>query len=88
MSYVSAGLISQVSVGVSQSVIDEISAFQNNIRSLLQGYETFLQGSYANDTAISDINDVDIVALERPLLGFLSISTSGNLFYDIKAKLG
>lgn len=88
MSYVSAGLISQVSVGVPQSVVDEISAFQNNVRSLLQGYETFLQGSYANDTAISDINDVDIVALERPLLGFLpSISTSGNLFYDIKEKL-
>lgn len=88
MSYISMGLINQVSGGVSQSVVDEISAFQNNIRSLLQGYETFLQGSYANDTAISDINDVDIVALERPLLGFLpSINTSSNLFYDIKAKL-
>ena len=88
MSYVSAGLVSQVSGSVSQSAIDEISAFQTNVRSLLQGYETFLQGSYANDTAISDINDVDIIALEKPLLGFLpSISASNNLFYDIKSKL-
>ncbi len=89
MSYISAYLVDQVSRGVSQTTVNEISALQNNIRSLLQqGYETFLQGSYANDTSISDINDVDIVAIERPLLGFLpSIGTSSNLFYDIKSKL-
>lgn len=88
MSYISSGLISQVSGSVSQTAVSEIATFQNNIRSLLQGYETFLQGSYANDTAISDINDVDIIALERPLLWFLpSLSTSSNLFYNIKSKL-
>lgn len=89
MSYVSSGLISQVSGGVSQSAVNEISAFQNNIRSLLQlGYDTFLQGSYANDTEIKDFNDVDIVALQQPLQGILSgFSQTTNLFYDIQAKL-
>lgn len=88
MSYVSQGLVDQVSRGVSQSTINDISVFHNNIRSLLTNYDTFLQGSYANDTAISDINDVDIVALEKPLLGFLPpINSSSNLFYDVKSKI-
>lgn len=89
MSYISSGLINQVSGGVSQSAVEAISAFQNNIRSLLQlSYDTFLQGSYANDTEIKDFNDVDIVALQKPLQGLLSsFSQSTNLFYDVKAKL-
>ncbi len=89
MSYVSSGLINQVSGGVSQSAVDAISAFQNNVRSLLQlSYDTFLQGSYANDTEIKDFNDVDIVALQKPLQGLLSsFSASTNLFYDVKTKL-
>lgn len=89
MSYVSSGLISQVSNGVSATTTNDISVFQNNIRSLLQvSYDTFLQGSYANDTEIKDFNDVDIVALQKPLQGLLStFSPSTNLFYDVKAKL-
>lgn len=89
MSYVSSGLIGQVSNGVSPSTTSTISAFQNNIRSLLQvSYETFLQGSYANDTEIKDFNDVDIVALQRPLQGLLSsFATVTNLFMDVKSKL-
>lgn len=88
MSNVSSGLIDRVSNGVSQTTINDISAFHNNIRAILSGYETFLQGSYANDTAISDINDVDIVAVENPLSTLLSgVGRSSNLFYDIKNKL-
>ncbi len=89
MSYISSGLISQVSSGISATATNDVSIFQNNIRSLLQtSYDTFLQGSYANDTEIKDFNDVDIVALQKPLQGFLSgFGTSTNLFYDIKSKL-
>lgn len=86
MSFISTVLIDHVSGGLSQSTIDEISAFQNNIRSLLHGYETFLQGSYANDTAISEINDVDIVALENPN-GYLPTIGATSIFNDIKSKL-
>ncbi len=88
MSYVSQGLISQVSSGVSQTTMTDISSLHNNIRALLPNYETFLQGSYANDTAISDINDVDIVAVHNPLMSLLTGSSQpSNLFYDIKNKL-
>lgn len=89
MSHISNSLISQVSNGVSATTTNSISVFQNNIRSLLQiNYDTFLQGSYANDTEIKDFNDVDIVALQRPLQGLLSsFGSSTNLFNDVKAKL-
>lgn len=39
---------------------------QESIRNVLgNSYETFLQGSYKNDTGVADINDVDIVALRK-----------------------
>jgi hypothetical protein len=39
---------------------------QETIRSVLGGdYETFLQGSYRNDTGVPDLNDVDVVALRK-----------------------
>lgn len=41
-------------------------SLHENIRSLLgSGYETFLQGSYKNDTGVADINDVDVVAVRK-----------------------
>lgn len=44
----------------------QVSNLQNHIQEILSGsYHTFLQGSYANSTAISDINDVDIVAIRK-----------------------
>lgn len=89
MTQIALGLIDQVSKGVSQSTIDEISAFHENIRSLLeQRYDTSLQGSYANDTAISDINDVDILAIEKPISNYLpSIGVTNSHFVEIKSIL-
>lgn len=44
----------------------QVSKLQNHIQQILSdSYHTFLQGSYANSTAISDINDVDIVAVRK-----------------------
>ncbi|MFA4995637.1 MAG: hypothetical protein WC536_00655 [Patescibacteria group bacterium] len=43
----------------------EVANLQNYIQELLVDHQTFLQGSYANDTSISDINDVDIVAIRK-----------------------
>lgn len=41
-------------------------SLQENIRDVLgNSYETFLQGSYKNDTGVPDLNDVDVVALRK-----------------------
>jgi hypothetical protein len=57
--------------GPSSTTTSSIASFQTAIRDALgSDYETFLQGSYKNDTAIRDINDVDIVALRK-----LTVST-------------
>lgn len=88
MSQVTTGLVNQVSNGISQTTINDTSAFHNTIRAILPNYDIFLQGSYANDTAISDINDVDIVAVENSLSTLLSgVGRPSNIFYDIKTKL-
>ena len=50
---------------ISDSKRQEVSSLQSYIQELLIDHHTFLQGSYANDTAISDINDVDIVAIRK-----------------------
>lgn len=45
------------------TTVERVSSLQQYIQDLLgDTHHTFLQGSYKNDTAISDINDVDIVA--------------------------
>ncbi len=66
-----AHLISTVAVdrytaAPAQSTVSAVKSLQENIRSTLgSSYETFLQGSYKNDTSIPDINDVDIVAIRK-----------------------
>ncbi len=48
----------------SPTKIGQVSNLHNWIQEILgDTHHTFLQGSYRNDTAISDINDVDIVAI-------------------------
>jgi hypothetical protein len=48
------------------NTVTAVKALHENIRSVLGGdYETFLQGSYKNDTSIPDLNDVDIVAVRK-----------------------
>ncbi|MBM7846745.1 nucleotidyltransferase [Herpetosiphon giganteus] len=58
--------ISRYSAAPAPTTVDAAVSLHNNIRDTLgSGYETFLQGSYKNDTGIVDINDVDIVALRK-----------------------
>ncbi|MEO6536185.1 MAG: nucleotidyltransferase [Candidatus Paceibacterota bacterium] len=52
--------------GPSPRKITQVAQLQNDIQTLLGStHHTFLQGSYKNNTAPSDINDVDIVAVRR-----------------------
>jgi len=52
--------------GPSPAKITQVSNLQNFIQDLFgEDYHTFLQGSYINRTAISDINDVDIVVVKK-----------------------
>lgn len=53
-----------------QTTVDRAVSIHTNIRALLGDaeYDTFLQGSYKNDTALWDLNDVDVVAVSRALV--------------------
>jgi len=51
---------------ISSTKQTQVSNLQKHIQEILSDdYHTFLQGSYANSTAISEINDVDIVAVRK-----------------------
>lgn len=68
---ISQSWIDTYSAGPSTSKTRQVKNFQENVRSALEDwgdrkFDTFLQGSYRNGTAIADINDVDIVALYDP----------------------
>ncbi len=61
-----AASINSYTVAPSPTKVAAAKSLHENIRSVLgSGYETFLQGSYKNDTGMADINDVDIVALRK-----------------------
>jgi hypothetical protein len=48
------------------STVTAAKTLQEAIRDVLgSDYETFLQGSYKNDTGVPDLNDVDVVALRK-----------------------
>ena len=64
---ISQELIDRYSAGPSTYRTSSVKALHESIRDSLGGeFDTFLQGSYRNNTAIADINDVDIVALYDP----------------------
>ena len=68
---ISRSLIDRYTAGPSATRISQVKTLHQNIRIALEvwgnkEFDTFLQGSYRNDTAIKDINDVDIVALYDP----------------------
>lgn len=51
---------------ISDNKRTEVANLQKYIQEILgDTHHTFLQGSYANDTSTSDINDVDIVAIRK-----------------------
>lgn len=58
--------IEKYSAAPAPTTITAARRLQEKIRNLLGAeYETFLQGSYKNDTVIRDMDDVDIVAIRR-----------------------
>lgn len=70
MARISQAEIDRYATGPSAARVTAVKKLHAGIRAALDHdssfyYETFLQGSYRNDTAIADINDVDIVALRK-----------------------
>lgn len=68
---ISRRLIDSYSAGPSPARITAVKSLHENVRKAVaaaegSNFDTFLQGSYRNGTAIADINDVDIVALYDP----------------------
>lgn len=92
---ISEGLIKQVVNTPSTIKITEVAKLQNYIQELLgDTHHTFLQGSYRNNTAINDINDVDIVAVRKTTysavhspLHFGSSIAWDTIFSEIEQKL-
>jgi len=89
MATISQYLIDRYSAGPSQARASAVAVLQNTIRDVLgdADWDTFLQGSYRNDTAITDINDVDIVARRKATQAPLSSSDWARLFNTIADKL-
>jgi hypothetical protein len=88
-SNISQWLIDRYSAGPSESKVTQVANLQTTIRDVLgDDYDTFLQGSYRNGTAIADINDVDIVARRRKTNAPLSPAQWESLFNAIASKLG
>jgi hypothetical protein len=86
-SNISQSLIDRYSAGPSASKVTQVANLQTTIRDVLgDNYDTFLQGSYRNGTAIADINDVDIVARRRRTNAPLSAATWESLFNTIASK--
>ncbi|MDQ3153862.1 MAG: hypothetical protein M3R63_19845 [Actinomycetota bacterium] len=68
---ISQSLIDHYATGPSTGRTSDVKKLHEDIREALDNwadkdFDTFLQGSYRNGTAIADINDVDIVALYDP----------------------
>lgn len=68
---ISQSLIDHYAAGPSPKRTSDVKKLHEDIRDALENwgdkkFDTFLQGSYRNGTAIADINDVDIVALYDP----------------------
>jgi len=61
-----ASAIARYTAAPAPTTVAAAKSLQESICNVLgSGYETFLQGSYRNDTGIPDLNDVDIVALRK-----------------------
>lgn len=79
----------------SATTVSSVAKFQEDIREALGSeYETFLQGSYKNDTSVRDINDVDIVAIKKTTVSSVFSSeridrtvTWNDLFGDVARKI-
>ncbi len=70
MSLLDADFVARYARAPSQTTVDAAVSAHTSVREILGDvdYVTFLQGSYKNDTALADMNDVDIVAMDRKLV--------------------
>lgn len=89
---ISQGVIDRYAAGPSPARTSAVKALQENVRKALaeaegSSYDTFLQGSYRNGTAIADINDVDIVALYDPWRSPATDSDWNKLFNGVATIL-
>lgn len=85
---ISESLIYRLSSGPSDATESDLRVTRDNIIDLLSvEYNVFLQGSYKNDTAISSINDIDIVAVRKnPIMSLLF--RWEQVFDDLIYKIG
>ena len=91
------GQIEKIRTAPSATKISEASNLHNYIQEMLcDSHHTLLQGSYKNDTSISDINDVDVVAIRINTISGPFSPASGtsngkiswdNIFLEIENKL-
>lgn len=89
-----AEFVDRFARGPSATTTSTAISAHTSIRTLLgdTDYATLLQGSYKNDTALWDINDVDIVAVStslrtRALSGWTGNGGSGTTWKDIFARI-
>jgi hypothetical protein len=91
-----ARYIASPSDTTSDTTVAAVKSLHETIRSVLgANYETFLQGSYRNDTGVADLNDVDIVAVRKstvstvftPNTSVTNSVTWGQIFDEAQAKL-
>lgn len=77
--------------GPAQTTIDRAGSLHRNVRELLgeTAYATFLQGSYRNDTALAEMNDVDVVVVNASVKqeGFWPSYKWEKIFSDIEGRL-
>lgn len=88
-SNISTYLIDRYAAGPSATKVKQVANLQNAIRAALgeDTFDTFLQGSYRNDTAVADINDVDIVARRKGTHSPLTADEWERLFTGIARTL-
>jgi len=95
-SYLPNDFVARYARPPSDSIIAQAISVHTSVRGLLgdSDYATILQGSYKNDTALWDMNDVDILAVSRNLVSTHftgNVSSNGvpwsAIFNQIEQKL-
>src|SRR5208337_2186501 len=85
--------VARYGCGPSETTVDRAISLHQNVRELLgQGpYETILQGSYKNGTALADMNDVDVLAIRndntKSGLGLFESIAWDTIFTDVEKRL-
>lgn len=81
---ISQFLIDRYSPGPSSTKVTQVASLQQTIHDVLgdEDYDTFLQGSYRNGTALSDINEVDIIARRKATKAPLGCDVGESLQHD------